>query len=47
MLLIANDGPLPAEWRDHELTGGEISKVLLQVRRRRLKSRVPGGSASV
>ena len=21
MLLIANDGPLPAEWRDHELEG--------------------------
>jgi mRNA interferase YafQ len=21
LLLIANDGPLPAEWRDHELTG--------------------------
>ena len=22
LLLIANDGPLPAEYRDHELTGG-------------------------
>ncbi len=21
MLLIANEGPLPAEWRDHELEG--------------------------